>query len=551
MRPNVPGSRIAVVVTVAVVAAGGVAVSSGSGSAVPGKAAARSHEEIAASLLDHQRDRFSTQAVTRALQFTAGRALEPGRRAEADRTEVRSAAAGAAALPRAGLRNIRVNNPAADRFQVDQTTQSETTIAVSGKSVAVGFNDSQQALLALTDGLDMTGYAYSTNRGASFTDGGTLPNTMNFVNFGDPWLASDRAGRMYFATLAYGGNVGNLEVGVARSTNGGRTWTAPALVSPNQDALFYNGDKEAVTVGRDPKVATRDNIYVAWDDVVADPTSGSGFNGLPVARSTDHGVSWSMSYANKIPQAPDGCSFSQYIGAQPFVDPAGGALYVVAEKIVVDDPQCTGTVEGRRSEVIFRSTNGGVTFGPERTIATVTPSFASGLMELGPGKLVRNLEFPTIGIRSGRIYVAWNDGASGRSHLRLAVSDNAGATWSISAVTRGGLDELQPALSVDRRGLHVAYYQRNANNTLDLAVADSLDAGIHFTTRAVTSRSFPGVTTVPQFDPQIAFGYMGDYVAQVSDGTHQYFAWGDNRRRLRNFTHPRGRNDPDVFFARR
>jgi hypothetical protein len=86
---------------------------------------------------------------------------------------------------------------------------------------------------------------------------------------------------------------------------------------------------------------------------------------------------------------------------------------------------------------------------------------------------------------------------------------------------------------------------------LDTVVADSTDGGIHFTAKAITSRSFPGVRTVPQFDPVVAFGYMGDYIANVSDGTHQYFAWGDNRDRITNFTHPRGRNDPDVFFARR
>ncbi len=44
---------------------------------------------------------------------------------------------------------------------------------------------------------------------------------------------------------------------------------------------------------------------------------------------------------------------------------------------------------------------------------------------------------------------------------------------------------------------------------------------------------------------------MGDYISVVSDGSTQYFAWGDNRGRVTNFLHPTGRNDPDVFFARR
>jgi hypothetical protein len=37
----------------------------------------------------------------------------------------------------------------------------------------------------------------------------------------------------------------------------------------------------------------------------------------------------------------------------------------------------------------------------------------------------------------------------------------------------------------------------------------------------------------------------------VSDGGHLYLAWGDNRDKVTNFLYPKGRNDPDVFFAKR
>jgi hypothetical protein len=66
----------------------------------------------------------------------------------------------------------------------------------------------------------------------------------------------------------------------------------------------------------------------------------------------------------------------------------------------------------------------------------------------------------------------------------------------------------------------------------------------------VTSQSFPGVYTVPQFDPLIVFGYMGDYIASATDGQHVYMAWGDNRDIVKDFLWPNGRHDPDVFFAR-
>jgi hypothetical protein len=91
---------------------------------------------------------------------------------------------------------------------------------------------------------------------------------------------------------------------------------------------------------------------------------------------------------------------------------------------------------------------------------------------------------------------------------------------------------------------------RNADNTLDVVVANSGDGGATWSFKRVTSQSFPGVFTFPQFDPIIAFAYMGDYIANVSDGSSQYFAWGDNRNTVTNFMWQQGRHDPDVYFAK-
>jgi hypothetical protein len=73
-----------------------------------------------------------------------------------------------------GLRNVRVNDPARDRHQQDQTTQSETTIAVAGQRIAVGYNDSQHSLLATTQGTSLSGYSWSRDGGRTFHDGGAL-----------------------------------------------------------------------------------------------------------------------------------------------------------------------------------------------------------------------------------------------------------------------------------------------------------------------------------------------------------------------------------------
>ena len=458
-------------------------------------------------------------------------------------------AAARLAVPSANLQNVRVNNPGEDHFQVNQTTQSETAIAVHGSHVAVGYNDSQITGLFLTAGSNLNGYSYSTNGGRTFTDGGALPEAAQFVNFGDPWMASDRAGAMYYSTLALDGFSGNLDVAVAKSTNGGKTWSTPVPVFRPPVTTFYGGDKDAMAIGRDPVLATRDDIYVSYDDFSFNTLTNTFFSGLPVAHSTDGGKHWTLKYADQFTPPPNSCSFEQYIGATPLVT-ANGTLYVTAEQIAVNDPTCTGTAPVTFSEFFFKSTDGGNTFSPGVKIADVVPAEPDGLLHLGPGRFARTIEFPSPAVRGNTIYVAWNDGTSGKSHIRLATSTNGGAAWTTSFVTGGTGEEVQPALSANSSGLNLLYYHKNPNNTLDVLLGTSTN-GTSFTTKRVNSVSFRGALTLPQFDPIIAFGYMGDYIANVSVGSHLYFAWGDNRDRVRNFMFPRGRNDPDVFFARK
>src|ERR1700730_14819708 len=456
-----------------------------------------------------------------------------------------------------GLRNVLVNNPGEDSHQTDQTTQSETSVAVHGQNVVVGFNDSQTALLFLTAGGHLSGYAYSTNGGQSFTDGNQLPNRPGEINLGDPWLGSDRAGNFYYANLVI--NIDpftgySYDVGVAKSTDGGKTFSSPVKADTQPEAAsFYSADKDALAIGRDPSAASRDNVYVAWDDFLFDRTTFTAKNGLPVAHSYDGGKTYQVVYANQLVQPTFGCSFSQYIGANPVVDPRNGTLYVATEKIVQNNDTCTFPPPPVAfSEVIFRSTDGGQTFGPETTVSDVTSSTPTGLFKLGENQSRSNLEFPSTAIApAGNLHVTWNDGRSGNSHVLLSNSTDGGLTWTAPiAVTSGANDEMQPSLSADGSGLHDLYYKRNADNTLDVVVANSSNGGATWSYKRVTSQSLPGLFTLPQLDPALATAYMGDYIANVSVGGSQYFAWGDNRNIVTNFLWPQGRHDPDVFFAR-
>jgi len=469
-----------------------------------------------------------------------------------------------APIAASGLENVRVNDPRQDTHQQDQTTQSETTIAVTRRSVVVGFNDSQQALLIPTAGASLSGFASSSNGGESFIDRGALPNAGGCINAGDPWLAADRTGAVYYSTLVSCLNGGF--VGVAKSTDSGRTFSAPTVILPQSAAAFF-ADKPALTAGPDPVASARDNLYDAWDDFsIASAVAGGGgggaggpveMSGLAVARSIDAGGHWTVTYAAKVPlfQAcpgdPNATAFTQYFGAQPFVDPGSGNLFVASEKISQTCPTTPGAPSNPRTltQVIFSSRDGGQHFGPEAKVADAVFSLPTGTLQLAPGRVMRNADFPTVAMLGSHLFVAWNDGRTGHSHIVLSQSAD-GVHWSAPAsVTSGGGDELQPALSSDGVSLQVLYYHRNPNNTLDVDLASSSD-GSTFTFQRVTDRSFPGALTFPQADPILAQTYMGDYIANVAAAGHRYFAWGDNRDVVTSFMSPQGRPDPDLFFAR-
>src|SRR5262249_37319256 len=509
-----------------------------------GPAATPDPKEMAKQLLDSDAGKLLTPnarlALVAAVRGDRGLGTDFAEDARGARTEAAGIreAQGGEDPGQPGFRNVRVNNPAEDTQQIDQTTQSETTIAVVGSHIAVGFNDSQNTLPFFTQATNLTGFASSHDGGKSFTDGGVIPNKAGCVNFGDPWLTSDRTGAMHFSTLALCLAPGRFtrEVGVAKSTDGGKTFSAPVIATKSAGTLFYSADKDAITAGRDPRVQ-RDNLYDAYDDFagVFDPRTGFQFlHGLGVSRSTDGGATWQVSYAHRVPLFSR-CSFTQYIGAMPLVDPSNGTLYVAALKFFQGfaAPGCPPPTPLTRSEVVFVSKDGGATFGPERLIATVNktipgPGFFS-FLSLGDAKLMRLLELPTLAITGDGLFASWQEGLGGHAHVELARSTDGGTTWAVSTVTSGTGDEVQPAMSGDASGLHILYYQRNRNNTLDVKVSNSSDAGATFDTRRVSTESSPGVFTFPQFDPIIAFGYMGDYIANVSDGTNQFFAWGDNR----------------------
>src|SRR3954451_17023201 len=195
--------------------------------------------------------------------------------------------------------------------------QSETYITINParpKMLAAGSNEIFR--------LPMRGY-FSSDGGSTW-GGVDLPLPApkgNGIDFGsDPSLAFDTRGNVYYGYIVvYFGNgngVNGTAVGVARSSDGGRTYPQFTLFSEEGGSGHFN-DKPIITADSNPASPFRDNVYIAWDAASGGSTGG----GVRLARSTDHGATFADTRVG-VPRGP-----GRAIGADPFVGP-NGELYV-------------------------------------------------------------------------------------------------------------------------------------------------------------------------------------------------------------------------------
>ena len=206
-------------------------------------------------------------------------------------------------------------------------TQSETSVIAFGNNVVIGFNDAGSAVT----GNHFTGWSYSSDGGATFTDGGVLPASAA-GDAGDPVLArNNTTGRIYFLTL---GNTNSNVIQVFRSDDNAVTWQVPVNGTPGgsredkawiivdnfagagngnvyllsrrfaslQGIYFFRSTDNGATYGPSGgtliannsggnvqgaylAVSTDHSLYAIWYD--------EGANNLKGRRSTDFGATWS------------------------------------------------------------------------------------------------------------------------------------------------------------------------------------------------------------------------------------------------------------------
>ena len=413
--------------------------------------------------------------------------------------------------------NVRVSQALTE---FGRRLQSETTIAVNGSNIVVGFNDG-----------DLRGQAvaFSRDAGTSWSYG-RLPSYPGVVgNSGDPTLAFGPNGRLYHSYLAANA-VGFLTVALAYSDDGGATWNGPVNASASLGGLSSSLDKSWLAVDNVPGSPYRGNIYVACTRFTA-----TGQDSISFVRSADGGNDWSQAAALTTLSASEAAARQMVQGSFIAIGP-GGEVYV---------SWYDSRVDGIR---IVESTDGGVTFSQPVTalsgVGFASSYYIPGTFDVAAfGQIAVDT---SSGPNRGAVYVtanALNTTGTPNLDVMLAHSGDGGLTWDPPVRVNNDnttTSQFQPAIAVAANGnVGVAFYDRrnDPNDVLtDVYLAISSDAGKTFPTqqRATTENWLMLPTPIGY-----RTGYHGDYNGIVSSGGSFFLSWGDDR----NGT------DPDVYMT--
>lgn len=279
--------------------------------------------------------------------------------------------------------NVRANDTAGDAVNAGQ---AESAIASLGQNILVAWNDGQ----GFNDGTDIQGYGYSTDGGATFTDGGNPPPGGGSWEWtSDPVVTvNENTGEFWYCGLINPTAASN-GVGVMRGTFSGSNFNWDAPVAATSSSNFTNfHDKQWLVAD-----SLTGNLYLSYTDFFA------GGNAIRFRRSLDGGATWSA--ATQI----NGASASGRVqGSRPVVGP-DGEVYVVWKEI----GSGTGGLDFIK---IRKSINNGQSFGIEIIAASFYDNFGSG----APGfNRERAVSFPSVAVdrtngpNRGRVYVAYHE----------------------------------------------------------------------------------------------------------------------------------------------
>jgi hypothetical protein len=251
--------------------------------------------------------------------------------------------------------------------------------------------------------------------GASF-DGGVTWTTRSiavsvctggsYARATDPWVTFSPDGTVHQVVLGVTGSTfgGSGGVIVARSTDGGLTWSAPIAIHAD-GAGFFN-DKETITA--DPTDARF--VYAVWDRL-----ESTGGGPTMFARTTNGGLTWEAARQIYVPGGSD-----QTIGNLIRVLPNGTLVNVM-----------TVARANSRTVAIIRSGDKGLTWSAPISISNLG---SLGARDPFNGAQIRDgaiLAEMAVG-PDGTLHAVWQDArfTGVRDAIAYSRSSDGGSTWS-------------------------------------------------------------------------------------------------------------------------
>lgn len=436
----------------------------------------------------------------------------------------------------------------------------------------------------------LTSFAFSTDGGQTWTDGGALPPIGDAATVGHPWI--DRGGEgedeVYYAVTRMRGGANGLSlagIGVYRGHFAAGTFVwdnAQILDSPIAGDQY---SRPVVAAAKDGS----GRAYIGIDNVLEMCGFASfGFGQIEVWRTFDAGDTWhgpviaGPDTAESTDPNDPFCGVFGPLQVAPAISLGpDGEVYLVWQK----GPRLLDLVGGTEpsSSIAFaRSLDNGLTFEPRQTIVTINANYQNPLV--GHGKSRHNdqprIAAAATGSNRGRVYVTFYQPVAPvqnpittqslvSAQIFITWSDDQGATWSAPtelapAVPPTGVKRLWPTVSVRPGGdVDVVYLESQETqatpNPTDIECSKPTGAGIRsglvsslVDTYWVQSRDGGATFSAPlRISEQTTnwcttfyvfsngvFSNLGDYIASASAGNRTFVLWPDGRNGF-----------SDVFFA--
>lgn len=286
----------------------------------------------------------------------------------------------------------------------------------------------------------------------------------------DPAVIFDANGTAY---VAYGatestGTLPNTRVVVARSTDGGTTYTTFTQLANNPRVPNVPGnDRWTFATGPDGADDAGQRTYLAWTRNVDEngATAGGLDQQIVVSSTGDGGNTWSAPVV-----VNDGSNAGMDPGnltALPAVGPDGD-VYLVWHDI------------GGNQVIFDRSTDGGVTWGTDSVVTATGVAFSATIPpqnDRGIGPIGALAADRSGGPNDDRIYLAYTEPGTGgmpNTDIVVRTSDNDGGAWSAPTTVNddgGTTSQFLPWLTVDQEtGLVAAVWYDARDDTNNRAV---------------------------------------------------------------------------------